>query len=173
MTQRSKPGSTDRPSSRVVGRSEGELESIPDAQWQRLQQRAAILRTFGDGPMTQAQAERASQQLGVYWTTAYRWRKRLLDGELVTALQDRARGFPARQGRLSPEQEEVVGQVVRSRLGHASGNLHRSGEAGRVTFVHVPRFGGWLAGVRNLQARQRLLQSAVRRLMEQGLVNLG
>ena len=121
MTQRSKQGSTDPPSSRVVGRAEGELESIPDAQWQRLQQRAAILRTFGDGPMTQAQAERAGQQLGVHWTTAYRWRKRLLDGGLVTALQDRARGFPARQGRLSPEQEDIVGQVVKSRLGRASG----------------------------------------------------
>ena len=50
-------------------------------------------------------------------------------------------------------------------------DLHRSGEAGRITLVHVPRFGGWLAGVRDLQARQRLLQGAVRRLAEQGVVS--
>lgn len=40
-------------------------------------------------------------------------------------------------------------------------DLHRSGKAGAVTLVHIPRFGGWLAGVRDLRARQTLLQSVV------------
>ncbi len=119
--RRSKSTPPTPPATYTVGHTEGELESIPEEAWKTLQQRAAILRSFGDVSMTHAQARRAGQQLGVHWTTAYRWRKRLLEGELVTALQDRARGFPARYGRLSAGQESVVAQVVNSRLGRASG----------------------------------------------------
>ena len=113
----SKPAPFKPPPTRTVGCTEGDLESIPEGQWQALEHRAAVLRGLGAGSMTHAQARRAGEQLGVHWTTAYRWRKRLLEGELVTALQDRARGFPARQGRLSPQQEALVAEVVNSRLG--------------------------------------------------------
>lgn len=142
MTHRSKLALAVPTPTRTIGRAEGELESIPEQEWQLLQTRAAVLRSFGEGSMTHAQAKRAAKQLGVHWTTAYRWRKRLLEGELITALQDRTRGFPMRQGRLSAAQEEVVAQVVKSRLGRTAGVRsvdlveevrRRCGRAGLVT----------------------------------------
>lgn len=57
--------------------------------------------------------------------------------------------------------------LLRRRVDAIAADLHRHGEAGRVTFVHVPRFGGWLAGVRDLQARQNLLHGVVRRLAQE------
>lgn len=41
-------------------------------------------------------------------------------------------------------------------------DLYRSGKAGPVALVHTPQFGGWLAGVRDLRARQSLLQGVIR-----------
>lgn len=56
--RRSKSALPMPPAPRVVGHTGGELESIPAAQWQLLEQRATILRSFGEGAMTHAQAER-------------------------------------------------------------------------------------------------------------------
>jgi len=61
---------------------------------------------------------------------------------------------------------------LRCRVDAIAAGLYRSGEAGRIAVVHVPRFGGWLAGVRDLQVRQNLLQGVVWRLAQQEVVDL-
>ena len=101
---------------KVLGRSAGVLESLSDAKWAALEERAAILRSAGDEAMTRATAQRAAQALGVHPTTIYRWRKRLLEAGLVTALEDRKRGFPRGRGRLSEAQERVIAEVIEASL---------------------------------------------------------
>lgn len=97
MTRRNK--ATAKPTlGKVLGGTAGELESMPDAEWSALQKRADILRSAGDDGMTRATAERAARALGVHPTTVYRWRRRLLEAGLVTALEDRKRGFPEGRG---------------------------------------------------------------------------
>lgn len=54
--------------------------------------------------------------------------------------------------------------LLRRRVDAIAAGLHRTGKSGSVALVHVPRFGGWLAGVRDLRVRQRLLQGVVQQL---------
>jgi putative transposase len=115
LTRRSKT-KAEATHAKVLGSTAGELESMPDAKWSALEKRAAILRSAGDDGMTRATAERAARVLGVHPTTVYRWRKRLLEAGIVTALEDRKRGFPGGQGRLSHEQECVIGEVIEASL---------------------------------------------------------
>lgn len=115
MTRRSKVAA-EPPPAKVLGRAAGELAAMPEAQWAELAKRAAILRSAGKGAMTRATAERAAQALGVHPTTVYRWRRRLLEADLVTALEARKRGFRAGEGRLSAQQEWVIGEVVEAAL---------------------------------------------------------
>lgn len=83
---------------------------MPDAKWSALQKCASILRSAGDDGMTRA------TYIPPRFTEVYRWRKRLLEAGLITALEDRKRAFPGGWGRLSEEQEHVIGEVIEASL---------------------------------------------------------
>lgn len=73
------------------------------------------------------------------------------------------------QARLKPDCSRVLTPdtrrfMLRHHVDAIASALHGSGEAGSVVSVNVPRFAGWLAGVRDLQARQTLLRGVVRHL---------
>jgi hypothetical protein len=74
------------------------------------------------------------------------------------------------QAQMRPGRSRIAvfatrGASLRRRVDAIAAELHRSGEAGpAAVLVHPPKFGGWLAGVRNLRTRQRLLQGTVRRM---------
>lgn len=74
---------------------------------------ARVLRPLGRGPMTQSQAERAGQLLGVHWTTVYRLRARFLRDPVVSALAPSPLGRRNDSRRLAGDVETVITEVVR------------------------------------------------------------
>lgn len=86
----------------------GEAEAITE----REQRIARVLRPLGHAPMTQAQAERAGQLLGVHWTTVYRLRERFLRDPVTSTLLPSPRGRRKDPKRLAQAVEEVVQEVV-------------------------------------------------------------
>ncbi|MCW5232329.1 Mu transposase C-terminal domain-containing protein [Verminephrobacter eiseniae] len=73
---------------------------------------ARVLRPLGRAPMTQAQAERAGQLLGMHWTTVYRLRERFLRDPVTSSLAPSPRGRLKNPKRLADAVEAVVTEVV-------------------------------------------------------------
>lgn len=94
------------------GRASSGLESIADSEWEALSERAAILRSAGDGPLSRKAAKRLANRLEVHPSTVYRWRSQLEATGLLTALSDSRRGFPNGTSRLAGYQEHVLQKVI-------------------------------------------------------------
>jgi putative transposase len=86
--------------------------SESDGITERERRIAQVLRPLGRGPMTQSQAERAGQLLGVHWTTVYRLRTRFLRDPVAGALAPSPLGRRNDPRRLAGDVEAVITEVV-------------------------------------------------------------
>lgn len=96
----------------VRGRTSSALERVADKRWRQLERIAQALRSLGDTPMTQAQAERLAHRFGVHWTTIYRYRARLVEIDEATAVAGRTRGWKPLVSRLSVKQEQGIEEAI-------------------------------------------------------------
>lgn len=93
------------------------------------------------------------------------------DGPVMTPQEIRA--LSHLQAQLRPGRSPISlcptgAALLQRRVDTVAADLVRTDADDPVEFVHAPRFGGWLACVRNLHARQRLLQGVVRRAANDG-----
>lgn len=98
--------------SNVLSKTSGALELIDMPKWTHVEALDAQIRPTLALPPDRIEAKRIAQQLGVHWTTVYRYRRRLLNGGVATAFLGRGRGFPVGSSRLSPEQEAIIDDVI-------------------------------------------------------------
>ena len=84
------------------------LETFTPEHWYRLRRRASLLRSAGHGPLSKQVAERLAAELGVHWTTVYRWHKRFRDARAVSSPAPRTVGFPKGTPRLTTDQERII-----------------------------------------------------------------
>ncbi len=77
-----------------------------------MQRVAQALRSVGDAPMTNAQAERLAQRFGVHRATIYRYRARLAALDEATAVGGITRGWKPLASRLSIKQEQVISDAI-------------------------------------------------------------
>lgn len=100
----------------VCGITPGALERLDDAQWQQFERVAKAIRSMGDAPMSQAQAERLAKRFGVHWVTVYRYRARLDEIDATSAIAGHKRGWKPFASRLSMKQEEAVEAAIKIML---------------------------------------------------------
>jgi putative transposase len=100
----------------VRGVTPGALERHDDAQWQQFEHIAKAIRSLGNTPMTQAQAERLAKRFGVHWVTIYRYRARLDEIDATSAVAGHKRGWKPFASRLSTKQEEAVEDAIKIML---------------------------------------------------------
>ena len=79
---------------------------------QREVELARILRPLGRNPMTQVQAERAGQLLGLHWATVYKLRARFLRDPVTSSLLPSPSGRLNEPHRLPAAIEAIVTAVV-------------------------------------------------------------
>lgn len=96
----------------VRGRAPGAIEGVASKSWSRLEQVAQALRSLGNTPLTQAQAERLADRFGVHWVTIYRYRARLDQVDEATAIAGRTRGWKPLASRLSAKQEQGIQEAI-------------------------------------------------------------
>ena len=92
----------------------GPLEGIDDERWKHLERAAKAIRSLGDGPLSEKAAERVAKRLGVCSRTIYRYRQRLREADVATAIAGRARGWIPQEPRVSPGQEQAIAAAIKS-----------------------------------------------------------
>jgi putative transposase len=97
----------------VRGSAPGAFDLHDDQHWEKFERVAQALRSIGDAPMTQSQAERLAKRFGVHWVTIYRYRARLNEIHTVSAIAGHKRGWKPLASRLSVAQEEAVAESLR------------------------------------------------------------
>ncbi len=98
--------------SKVISSTEGSLSSIALKKWERVEQIDALVRPTLEQEFGKIQAQEIAKMLRVHWTTVYRYRRRLLDQEIASAVVGRSAGFPSGSTRLSAAQKSIVDQVI-------------------------------------------------------------
>ena len=106
MTRRNKISPT------LIGRDETKLEGIADQDWARAVKLAALLRPTLGQRLTEAHLERLARAAKMSVPNLQRYRRRLAQGELTTALVARSPGFPEHGNRLQEAQHAVTLQVI-------------------------------------------------------------
>ena len=96
----------------LVGRAETKLEGISDKAWSRAVRLTALLRPTLGQPLTQSHVERLARAANMSVPNLQRYRKRLAESELTTALVARSPGFPPHGNRLQDEPHAVTLQVI-------------------------------------------------------------
>jgi len=110
MAQRSKSRASARAS--VIGRAPSRLEGVPDEAWSRAVKIAALLRPTIGKRIAAEQTRRLARAAGVSVPTLQRYRRRLAEGEVTTALLSRTRGLPKRVSRLAGDQDALTLEVI-------------------------------------------------------------
>jgi len=108
--------------SKVISSTEGSLSSIALKKWERVEQIDALVRPTLEQEFGKIQAQEIAKKLRVHWTTVYRYRRRLLDQDIASAVVGRSAGFPSGSTRLSAAQKSIVDQVI-ERLSRRSKKL--------------------------------------------------
>ena len=98
--------------SNVLSKTSGALGLIETSKWTRVEALEAHIRPTLDLPLNRIEAKRIAQQLGVHWTTVYRYRRGLLNEGVATTILGRGRGFPVGSSRLTPEHEAIIDDVI-------------------------------------------------------------
>ncbi len=71
-----------------------------------------VLRPLGIGPLSQKQAKKAGERLGLHWSTVYRLRRRFLADPVASALIPHDRGPKVGDLRLTATVENIVSEVL-------------------------------------------------------------
>jgi len=87
----------------IIGRGETKLEGIADKEWARAVKLAALLRPTLGQRITEAHLERLARAAKMSVPNLQRYRRRLAQGELTTALVARSPGFPEHGNRLQAQ----------------------------------------------------------------------
>jgi putative transposase len=98
--------------SRVISSTQGSLSDIEPKKWERIALIDALVRPTLEQEFGKIQAQEIAARLQIHWTTVYRYRRRLLDLDLASAVVGRSPGFPTGSTRLSVAQKSIVDQVI-------------------------------------------------------------
>ena len=152
------------------------LEEIAPERRDRLRRRASLLRSAGRGPLSKQVAQRLAAELGVHWTTVYRWHKRFRDARTVSSLVPRAVGFPKGSPRLTADQERIIETAVATlrrrpapvRVVDVQAEVRRLCRAQRIGAPSRPSIDRRLRRMPQVQVRRRNAAPAARPLVAPG-----
>lgn len=88
------------------------VDNIPDERWARLERIAALLKPTTQGFLSLSDAKELAKQLGVHWTTVYKYRRRLNSTAETTAIAGRKKGWKSKTPRLLPDQEQAINEAI-------------------------------------------------------------
>ena len=73
---------------------------------------AELFRPFGAGPLSRKMAKRASQLLGVHWTSVYRLRRRFLAHPVASSLTPRNPGLKVGTRLIDSALDQIIEKVL-------------------------------------------------------------
>jgi len=107
---------------KVMSRTQGSLSDVDSKKWARIEQIDMLIRPTLEQELGKIPAQEIANKLQIHWTTVYRYRRRLLNQDLASAMVGRPSGFPSGSTRLSAAQKAIVDQVI-ERLARRSKKL--------------------------------------------------
>jgi len=90
-----------------------DLFDIHDGEWETIQQRLKAIRPLISGA-SRKEVEKHAKEMGVHYTTIYRWFRRYLDSGGVMGLLPRKEGYPSGRPRIDTMSDDIIRSVIES-----------------------------------------------------------
>ena len=90
-----------------------DLLDIHDGEWKTIQERLEAIKPLISGA-SRKEVEEHAKEVGVHYTTIYRWFRSYLDSGGVMGLLPRKEGYPSGRPRIDPVSDGIVRKVIES-----------------------------------------------------------